>query len=216
MRERSRERGGVVARLFREARGQRPHGRRRSPHRRRQGEESTASVAASREHARARGLFLLGVSALIAGVFFVQVLRPLRSAAEVMESIRGGDLGRRLEVEGADEISAWPASFNGMADAVEASRRELRGRVEEKTGALRRSLEEQRATNATLARTQEQLVESAKMAAVGTLAQGMAHEFNNVLGGIAGCAEDLLADETDAERREVSTSSSAPRVGPPW
>lgn len=44
---------------------------------------------------------------------------------------------------------------------------------------------------------------SAKMEALETMAGGMAHEFNNILGGIQGCAQDLLEDAADGETREV-------------
>lgn len=35
------------------------------------------------------------------------------------------------------------------------------------------------------------------------MARGMAHEFNNILGGIHGCSQDLLEDERDDDTREV-------------
>src|SRR5690606_23081858 len=68
--------------------------------------------------------------------------------------------------------------------------------VARKTEHLERALED-------LRRTQRGLVHAAKMASVGTLAGGIAHEFNNVIGGIRGCAVEALEDETDPERRET-------------
>jgi signal transduction histidine kinase len=41
------------------------------------------------------------------------------------------------------------------------------------------------------------------MASIGTLASGIAHEFNNLIGGIRGCAKELRAGETDAGRVET-------------
>ena len=156
------------------------------------------------------GIFLLGLSACVGLVFYFTVLEPLRRATEAIEEFRAGDRSRRIESDGAEEIMRLGRSFNSMADVIERSQRELESRVEEKTSELRQALDDQRQANTALEntmqdleRTQGRLVESAKMAAIGTLAGGMAHEFNNILGGIRGCAEDLMEDTADAESRDV-------------
>ncbi len=59
---------------------------------------------------------------------------------------------------------------------------------------LRRAYRELRAT-------QEQLVQSGKMAAVGRLAGGVAHELNNPLGGILGFTQAALLDTKENEPR---------------
>ncbi len=56
----------------------------------------------------------------------------------------------------------------------------------------------QKELNAELRRTQSALLDSTKMSAVGTLANGVAHEFNNVL-QIIGAAAELLTAGADAE-----------------
>ena len=49
---------------------------------------------------------------------------------------------------------------------------------------------------------QQELVRTEKMAGIGTLASGIAHELNNPLAGIVGTAEIMLGDEEDERSRE--------------
>ena len=71
-----------------------------------------------------RTLFVGGIiSLLIIGLisYFVTVwlVRPLRSAAEVAESIASGDLNKRLPAKGTDVIAVWARSFNKMTDSLQ-------------------------------------------------------------------------------------------------
>jgi len=72
----------------------------------------------------------------------------------------------------------------GFAD-VQAFSRELEHRVEQRTAELKSNL-------AQLRETQEQLVQSGKMAAVGTLVAGLSHELNNPLAVMIGYSQALL------------------------
>ncbi|WP_306599209.1 PAS domain-containing hybrid sensor histidine kinase/response regulator [Geothrix sp. 21YS21S-2] len=72
--------------------------------------------------------------------------------------------------------------------------REITERVQAEAE-LRRSEEERRKVEA-------QLWQSQKMESLGSLAGGVAHDFNNMLGGIIGFADLLLAREEDPERRK--------------
>jgi signal transduction histidine kinase len=63
---------------------------------------------------------------------------------------------------------------------------------------------EQRATEEALKRTQQQLAQSERLRALGSMAGGIAHEFNNSLGPIVGFTDMLLkrpAVAEDAEKR---------------
>ena len=53
------------------------------------------------------------------------VIEPIRSAAATSRRLAAGDLGVRMPREGEDELATLAASFNGMADSLQARIREL-------------------------------------------------------------------------------------------
>jgi signal transduction histidine kinase len=57
-------------------------------------------------------------------------------------------------------------------------------------------------SQAELQKTREQMFQTEKMAAIGQLAAGIAHEVNNPLGGMRNCVKSLQEDPENAERRE--------------
>jgi signal transduction histidine kinase len=54
-----------------------------------------------------------------------------------------------------------------------------------------------------VAQKTKELTHAAKMAAIGTLASGLAHEFHNLIGGIRGCAKEARNDAKDDDSKET-------------
>ena len=123
---------------------------------------------------------------------------PLNKLNESAKVIAGGDLSQRVALSGRDEISQLSRSFNEMAGSLEQRSQELlelNRRLEEKVKERTRELE---AANQQMERayhelkeTQFQLVQSEKMASLGQLVAGIAHEIKNPLNFIYGNTEFL-------------------------
>lgn len=124
-----------------------------------------------------------------------RVLDPLSSVITEVESIAGGELDRQLPVNG-------PAELNRLADAVHRMSERL-VRHQEQLAENIRSLEQ---TNLELTEARDELVRAEKMASVGRLAAGIAHEVGNPLGAIMGYL-GLLKRSDDDKQAELAESA---------
>lgn len=109
-----------------------------------------------------------------------QVVEPLERMVREAEAIARGEHGRRLEVEGSNELRRLAASANRMADRLIRNQELLADNI--------RSLDE---TNRALTEAQSELVRAEKLATVGRLAAGIAHEIGSPLAAILGYTEML-------------------------
>ena len=97
--------------------------------------------------------------------------------------IMQGDLGYRVAVTERDEIGQLAQSFNAMAQEIQEHRQHLERIVDAKTSELRRA--------------HDSLIQSEKLASIGLLAAGVAHELNNPLTSILMNVNLLMEDLGD-------------------
>ncbi len=113
------------------------------------------------------------LATLIGIVLYRGVTRPLYRLGEGARRIAAGHLSERLPAGSGDEFSEVASDFNRMAGELEGLYRDLEAKVAAKS---------------------KELVRSERLASVGYLAAGVAHEINNPLGIITGYAELMLKE----------------------
>jgi signal transduction histidine kinase len=139
-------------------------------------------------------LALLGlgvVLALLAGVVLARRLTgPIRALQAGAERLGQGDLAQRIEVSAGDEIGTLALRFNEMAGRIQDAQETLEAKVADRTRELSQSLEE-------LRNAQDRLLQTEKLASLGQLTAGIAHEIKNPLNFVNNFAElsvELLAE----------------------
>ncbi|MEW6144266.1 MAG: ATP-binding protein [Thermodesulfobacteriota bacterium] len=158
-------------------------------------------------------LTVVGVTMLFGIVLTIfipkMITKPIQSLFNAAESVAAGDYSVRLrEVKTSSEIDTLVRAFNNMIDNIERNNRELQKKNEE----IMKLLETTRRFNELLESeiaqaTREveekhwELMKAEKLAAIGELATGVAHEVRNPLSGI-GLALELMKDETENEEHK--------------
>lgn len=117
------------------------------------------------------------ISVFVASNLF---LKPLRELLEAIEDLAKRDQAVEIPIKNDTEVGLLTASFNEMSRNIMEARSELKNKISE--------LEK---TNLDLRETQSQLVQSAKLASIGQLVAGVAHELNNPIGFIYSNMEPL-------------------------
>ena len=120
------------------------------------------------------------------------IFRPLERMAETIDTVEGGNLDARTDIpDRGDQISQVAAHLDDLLDRVKERDRQLREWNDELNARVKERTAELEEVNRQLETATKQLVMSEKLAAIGEITAGVAHEMNNPIAVIQGNLEVL-------------------------
>ncbi len=126
---------------------------------------------------------------------------PVLALRDAANKVGEGDLTQRVSNQSHDEIGELGQAFNRMVDDLGKAQEEIKAT----NIALAATNDELNVTVENLKSTQAQLIQSEKMASLGQLTAGIAHEIQNPLNFVNNFSElsvELLAEFEDEESTE--------------
>lgn len=147
-------------------------------------------------------LMVLWVSTLLTR----RITAPLQLLTQAAKKVSQGEYQTKLQIQSPVELVLLSEAFNDMASkvngAIESLQKlndELEHRVSERTKTLSETL-------SYLQRTQSELIQREKMAALGELVAGVAHEINTPI-GICVTASSHIAHDLKAIKKALETQN---------
>jgi len=111
----------------------------------------------------------------------MSIVRPLRMLEKKDQEIAMGDFSESIEVKGSDELASLAKSFNRMEDHL-------------KLAVVLSSIRSPGSR-----KKQAQLVEAEKLASIGILTAGIAHEINNPLTSVLSFSKLMLEQMPESD-----------------
>ena len=150
------------------------------------------------------GLMWLSAAVSVRGA--KSIFKPLESMSGVVQATSSGNAAARIgKIESRDELGELARGFDSMlnllqqrSDEIQQWAGQLEHKVDERTTELVQKNEDLQHTIVALRRTRQQLVVAEKLAALGELTAGVAHEINNPTQVMLGNLDVLVAQLGDS------------------
>jgi two-component system NtrC family sensor kinase len=151
-------------------------------------------------------LLIMLVSAVVVTNHTRLLLKPLNKIHSVVTSVHEGSMHPRIgKLESSDELVDLAKQFDVMLNLLEQREQQIRlandqleAIVDQRTRSLRRRTEALKEHIRLLKNTRQQLLDKEKLAVLGELTAGIAHEINNPAAVILGNMDLLVAELGDA------------------
>lgn len=150
----------------------------------------------------------LGITAISVPIFLRwarAIFRPLERMTDTISKVESGDLGARTDLPANDEIGRVASHLDKLLGQLQERHRELREWNEELNKRVDERTRELRLANRQLEATTKQLIVSEKLAAIGEITAGVAHEINNpvaVMQGNLDVIRSVMSDRMETVRTE--------------
>jgi len=134
------------------------------------------------------------------------IFRPLERMADTIAKVESGDLGARTNHPSAhDEIGLVASHLDKLLTQLQERDRQLREWNEELNARVDERTRELQLANRQLEATTKQLIVSEKLAAIGEITAGVAHEINNpiaVMQGNLDVIRNVMGDKVELAKNE--------------
>jgi two-component system NtrC family sensor kinase len=140
-------------------------------------------------------LFCFALIVVVTSFLTRSLMRPLEEIVAVSKEIAAGDLNHRVRATDQSELGVLSGSLNTMLDRISEMNAQLGQWAETLEQKVRERTEQ-------LARTQAAMHRQQRLASLGQLAAGVAHEINNPLTGVLTFAHLLRQRENMDEQEQ--------------
>jgi signal transduction histidine kinase/CheY-like chemotaxis protein len=154
-------------------------------------------------------LIVVVVGAFGAHLLSGHIIAPLADLTHAAETMAHSDYSIRVATRRGDEVGRLGEAFNTMAASIETASMDLENQqveleaqqaeLQASNEELRRAMAEVTSARSAAEKLEAQLIHSQKMEAIGRLAGGVAHDFNNMLTVMISYTDLVLSEQTLAD-----------------